>query len=157
MTDSLSRVAHRFEHRYRTFFTDRPPVPFAIGDPDGNEKVFGDGSPRFMLAAANGAGMSALASLDALRVTEAYLSGAIDISGDAEAALSIRDFFNDTHPLVAAWHMLWPKLHGQEATDKTNISHHYDIDPDFFLAFLDKRHRCYSHGIFESDDEALED
>jgi len=69
----------------------------------------------------------------------------------------MREFFQDTHPLVTAWHMLWPKLHGQERTDADNISRHYDIDPDFFLAFLDKRHRCYSHGVFECDDEPLED
>ena len=157
MTDSLSRIAPRFESRYRTFFSDKAPVPFAISDPGGSEKVFGHAPPRFILAASNDAGMSALASLDTLRVTEAYLSGELDITGDVEAALSIRDFFTDAHPVVAAWHMLWPKLRGQEATDKANISHHYDIDPDFFLAFLDKRHRCYSHGVFECDDEELED
>ena len=157
MTDSMSRAVPRFESRYRTFFADKSGVPFAIRDPQGKERVFGGSEPRFTLAAVNDTGMSAIASLDALRITEAYLNGRVDIEGDLEAALSMRDFFSDTHPVVAAWHMLWPRIHGQESTDKNNISHHYDIEPDFFLSFLDKRHRCYSHGVFECDDESLED
>jgi len=157
MNAGLSRVASSFENRYRDFSARYPGVPFALRDPHGNERVIGDESPRFTLSAGNSRGMSALATLDSLVITEAYLSGAIDIEGDIEAALSMRDFFVDKHPLVTAWHMLWPKIRGQEKVDATNISHHYDIDPDFFLAFLDRRHRCYSHGVFHCDDEPLED
>ena len=157
MNAGMSRVASRFENRHRAFFDRSPGVSFAIRDPQGNEQAIGDGVPRFVLAAGNNRGMSALATLDALVITEAYVSGAIDVEGDIEAALSMRDFFIDRHPLVTAWHMLWPRIRGQEQVDADNISEHYDIDPDFFLAFLDRRHRCYSHGVFECDDEELED
>jgi cyclopropane-fatty-acyl-phospholipid synthase len=157
MNAGLTRVASSFENRYRNFLARSPGIPFAIRDPDGNERVIGGDSPRFTLAAENTRGMSALRTLDSLLITEAYLSGSLDIDGDIEAALSMRDFFGDRHPLVTAWHMLWPKIRGQEKVDADNISQHYDIDPDFFLAFLDRRHRCYSHGVFECDDEALED
>ena len=37
------------------------------------------------------------------------------------------------------------------------IASHYDLDSEFFLTFMDSRHRCYTHGIFERDDEKLED
>ena len=157
MNAGLSRVARSFENRYRNFSARSPAVPFAIRDPDGNESVIGDQPPRFTLSAGNRRGMSALGTLDSLVITEAYLTGAIDIEGDIEAVLSMRDFFVDQHPLVTAWHMLWPKIRGQEKVDARNISQHYDIDPDFFLAFLDRRHRCYSHGVFQCDDEPLED
>ena len=157
MNAGLTRVASSFENRYRNFLARSPGVPFAIRDPQGNERVIGGDSPQFTLSAENTRGMSALRTLDSLVITEAYLSGAVDIDGDIEAALSMRDFFGDRHPLVTAWHMLWPRIRGQEKVDADNISQHYDIDPDFFLAFLDRRHRCYSHGIFECDDESLED
>jgi cyclopropane-fatty-acyl-phospholipid synthase len=157
MSAGLNRVASTFQSRYKAFAAAFPALPFALRDTCGSEAVIGESQPRFTLSASNGHGMDALATLDSLVITEAYLSGAVDIEGDIEAALSMRDFFIDRHPLVTAWHMLWPKLRGQEKVDARNISHHYDIDPDFFLAFLDKRHRCYSHGIFECDDESLED
>lgn len=157
MTAHIDRVASRFDRRHKNFFSSRPDVPFSIRDPEGRERTFGDGPPRYTLAATNERAMSALDTLDGLVIAEAYLSGNLDVDGDLEAVLSMRDFFQDSHPLVTAWHMLWPRLRGQERTDADNISHHYDIDPDFFLAFLDKRHRCYSHGVFECDDEPLED
>jgi cyclopropane-fatty-acyl-phospholipid synthase len=157
MNAGLSRVASSFENRYRNFFAHSPGVPFAIRDHHGNEHLLGTDAPRFTLSATSQRGMSALATLDSLVITEAYLSGAVDLDGDIEAALSVRDFFADSHPLVTAWHMLWPRIRGQETVDAENIAQHYDIDPDFFLAFLDCRHRCYSHGLFECDDEPLED
>jgi cyclopropane-fatty-acyl-phospholipid synthase len=157
MTAGIDRIAARFDKRYATHFADKPAVPFAIRDTGGRVHNLGGSEPRFTLVASNARGMSALETVDSLVIAEAYVSGAVDIEGDVEAVLSVRDFFADTHPLVSAWHMLWPRLRGQEKTDKQNISHHYDIDPDFFLSFLDKRHRCYSHGIFQSDDEPLED
>ena len=36
------------------------------------------------------------------------------------------------------------------------ISQHYDLESDFYLVFLDKQARCYSHGYFSRDDESLE-
>jgi cyclopropane-fatty-acyl-phospholipid synthase len=47
-------------------------------------------------------------------------------------------------------------LFGQVNRDKKWISEHYDNESDFYLLFLDKQHRCYSHGYFEADDETLE-
>jgi len=157
MSTGLSRVASKFEKRYASFFIDQPEVPFAIRGPDGAEHRFGHDAPAFTFAASNSRAMSALDTLDSLVIAEAYLSGILDVEGDLESALRMRDFFGDTHPLVTAWHMLGPKLRGQVRSDEDHISHHYDIDPDFFLAFLDRRHRCYSHGVFECDDEPLED
>jgi cyclopropane-fatty-acyl-phospholipid synthase len=157
MRTIIDRVASTYDRRHKSYFATQPDVAFSIRDPAGRECTFGDGPPRFTFAASNPRAMSALDTLDGLVIAEAYLSGALDVEGDLEAVLSMREFFQDSHPLVTAWHMLWPKLRGQERTDADNISHHYDIDPEFFLAFLDKRHRCYSHGVFQCDDESLED
>ena len=34
---------------------------------------------------------------------------------------------------------------------------HYSRGDDFYLSYIDKRYRFYSHGLFESDDETLEE
>ena len=52
---------------------------------------------------------------------------------------------------------LWTKVvRGQVKSDAQWISEHYDAGADFYLAFLDKQARCYSHGYFSSDYESLE-
>ena len=48
-------------------------------------------------------------------------------------------------------------IHGRKASDRRPISSHYDEDSDFFLSFLDERHRCYTEGVFAYDDEPIED
>lgn len=157
MSTGLSRVASKYERRYTSFFHNGPEVPFAIRDKNGIEHRFGREAPAFTFAARDDRALPALATLDSLVIAEAYLSGSLDVEGDLESALRMRDFFGDKHPIVTACHMLGPRLRGQVKSDTLHISHHYDIDPDFFLSFLDRRHRCYSHGVFHCDDECLED
>ncbi len=157
MSSEIDRIASRYNKRYEEYFGPGGGTAFAVKTPEGVQRVFGEGEPRFILAANDARAMKALATLDRLVIAEAYLAGNMEIEGDIEPVVAHRNFFRDNHPMVTAWHMLWPKIHGQERTDAEFISHHYDIDADFFLSFLDKRHRCYSHGIFQSDDESLED
>jgi cyclopropane-fatty-acyl-phospholipid synthase len=157
MNAALSRVAAKYQSRYETFFDNAPEVPFAIRDQNGAEHRFGSREPSFTFAARDDRALSALSTQDALVIAEAYLSGSLDVEGDLEAALRIRDFFGDNHPLVIAWHLLRPRFRKQVKSDAENIAAHYDMDPDFFLSFLDRRHRCYSHALFNRDDEPLED
>lgn len=157
MSSGIDRVVSKFEKRYREYFGGTAGPAFAIRGPEGSRHVFGSGEPEFTLIASDKRSLDAMATLDRLVIAESYLNGGVEIEGDIEPVLAHRNFFIDLHPMVTAWHMFWPKIHGQERTDAEHISHHYDIDADFFLSFLDKRHRCYSHGIFESDDESLED
>jgi cyclopropane-fatty-acyl-phospholipid synthase len=157
MSTGLSRVASRFERRYTSFFSDQPQVAFAIRDPHGREHRFGRAKPAFTFAATDDRAMSALGTLDALVIAEAYLSGSLEVEGDLESTLRMRDFFHDAHPLFSAWHIMRPRLWTDVKQDKDHISQHYDFDADFFLTFLDNRHRCYSHGVFQSGDESLED
>lgn len=157
MSADFDRVVAKFTKRYAEFFGPPGGPVFAVRGPGGEAHVIGNGQPAFAFVAGDRRSLAALATLDGLVIAESYLSGGLDVEGDFETALTCRNFFVDAHPLITAWHMYWPKLHGQERTDAENISHHYDIEADFFLSFLDKRHRCYSHGIFERDDESLDD
>ena len=157
MNPATNRVAAKFEKRYREYFPQGQGPAFAVRGPDASQHVFGYGDPEFTLFATDSKSLDALASLDRLVIAESYLNGELEVEGNLEVVLANRNFFLDRHPMVTAWHMLWPRLHGQERADAEHISHHYDIDPDFFLSFLDRRHRCYSHGVFDHDDEPLED
>ena len=85
MTAHIDRVASRFDRRHKNFFSSRPDVPFSIRDPEGRERTFGDGPPRYTLAATNERAMSALDTLDGLVIAEAYLSGNLDVDVGAGA------------------------------------------------------------------------
>lgn len=157
MTASFDRVVQNFSRRYSAYFGSNGSAAFALRAPDGTRHDFGNGQPRFTLAASDSRGLEALATLDQLVIAESYLHGHLDVEGDVATVLAHRNFFPDVHPLFTAWQFLKPRLTGQVRSDEQWISHHYDIEADFFLLFLDRRHRCYSHGIFENDAESLED
>jgi cyclopropane-fatty-acyl-phospholipid synthase len=143
-------LAERLERRYRTFFASYPVrIPFEVRELDGSVIRLGAGEPAFTIVVADSRGARALASLDQFAIGVAYLDGWIDIQGDLMAALSIRSMFRDVHPIV------WLRRYAMG--DRAAISSHYDNDSDFFLTFLDRRHRCYTQGIFLSDDQSLED
>jgi cyclopropane-fatty-acyl-phospholipid synthase len=131
-------------------------VPFALRLPGAEPLHFGPGEPRFVLAAESRAGAAALASLDRTRLAEAYLEGHLHVEGDLVALLSLRDHFRERSPSTLLWRFLRPLFFGQLASDKAWIARHYDEDPEFYLRFLDRRHRCYSQGVFAGEDEPLE-
>jgi cyclopropane-fatty-acyl-phospholipid synthase len=117
----------------------------------------GRGAVKFRVTARNARGVAALKSLDEIRIGEAYLFGDLDIDGDLVAALDLRSSLTDRHLLAYLWSTYGQRLvFGQTARDKRWISEHYDADSDFYLTFLDKQFRCYSHGYFEREDEPLE-
>lgn len=63
---------------------------------------------------------------------------------------------SDFHLGTSAWRFLEPILFGQVRTNKNAIAAHYDIDPAFFLSFLDPKTPCYTQGVYENADESLE-
>ena len=116
----------------------------------------GNGTVKFRVAIHNQRGLSALSSLDEKRIGEAYLDGDISIEGDLMAALDLRTTLTDRHPFLHLWSTYGQRLlFGQVNRDKQWIHEHYDSESDFYLLFLDKQHRCYSHGYFEDDEEPL--
>ncbi|GAA2647960.1 cyclopropane-fatty-acyl-phospholipid synthase [Paractinoplanes durhamensis] len=153
MADVLGR-------RYDEYFSDHDPVPFEVVSHDGTTHSFGVATtepPRFTLLVLDSAGHDALASLDQLQVALAYLRGHLDVDGDLAAVLNMRNFFSDIHPIAFLGRWLPSLWHGRTDHDRRAISQHYDEDSEFFLTFLDSRHRCYTQGVFASDDEPLED
>ncbi len=124
---------------------------------DSDMRAIGHGSLVATIVVNSRRGLTALASMDATRIAEAYREGALDVEGSLQRVLALRDAFTDRHPFTNTWRFLRPRLFGQVSSDKKWIADHYERDAGFYLAFLDRRHRCYSQALFESPDEALED
>lgn len=151
-------VIAALQRRYARFFsTTRPAVPFAVASATGQAHAFGTGEPAFTIRITDARGARALADLDQFGVAVAYLEGWLDVDGDLSAALRMRNFFDDFHPI--AWVGRWAPalLRGRREHDRRSIAAHYDEESAFFLTFLDNRHRCYTEGVFAYDDEPLED
>ncbi|MBV9759095.1 MAG: class I SAM-dependent methyltransferase [Acidobacteriaceae bacterium] len=117
--------------------------------------AIGKGQVKFRIVAKNARGVSALKSLDEVRIAEAYMTQDLDLDGDLLAALDLRNSLTDKHLLAYLWSTYGQSLfHGGFASDTKSISQHYDYD-GLHLLFLDPQSRCYSHGYFENEDESL--
>ncbi|HEX2204723.1 MAG TPA: class I SAM-dependent methyltransferase [Longimicrobium sp.] len=156
MEQAFRGVVSKIRRRYGDMAAQGAAVPFAVRA-NGSAEAFGDGEPAFTFVVREPRALDALATLDGLVVGEAYLAGAFDVEGDIERVLEMRDLFSDRHPLLYAWRFVQPRLFGQVKSDEKWIPAHYDTESDFFLRFLDTRHRAYSQGIYARDDEPLED
>jgi cyclopropane-fatty-acyl-phospholipid synthase len=130
---------------------------FTLQAPGVAPAVFGRGEPAATLVVNDRRGAAALATMDALAVCEAYLAGALDVVGEIKPLLALRDMFRDRHPLMRVMRFVRPLLAGQVSSDRAWIAQHYDREPEFYLLFLDPRHRAYSQGVFVDDAEPLED
>lgn len=125
--------------------------------PGGAAARIGTGEPAFTISLADEAGVRALSRFDELTLAEAYMNGHLDFEGDMYEALRWREVLTDRRPLAYLWStFLQPLLFGQERRDKRWIGSHYDVDPEFFVLWLDRKIRGYSHGFFEAEGESLE-
>jgi cyclopropane-fatty-acyl-phospholipid synthase len=132
------------------------PVPFEVVLPDGSIQGFGPGEPSFRVTLKNQRALRAISSVDEGRIGDAYLAADLDIDGDMLRPFELRKSMKDFHLLVAAWRFVQPLLFGQVHTNRQAITAHYDIDPEFFLSFLDPKAPCYTQGIFETPEDTLQ-
>lgn len=156
MQGILERVVDGLQERYNRVPREGR-VTLALKTDTGPLRVFGSGEPAATIVVRNQAGMRALASMDLTAVAEAYVRNDLDVEGDLMHLLPLRTSFTDRHPLQFLTRFVKPLLRGQVAADRDAVPAHYDRSDDFYLAFLDTRHRCYSHGFFEHPGESLED
>ena len=141
--------------RFAAHFANSP-VSFRITLPDGTVERFGPAEPRFDVTLKNKRALRAIASIDEGRIGDAYLAGDIEIDGDMLAPFKLRESMSDFHLITAVWRFLQPLLFGQVYTNRQAITAHYDIDPAFFLSFLDPKTPCYTQGVYEDASETLD-
>jgi cyclopropane-fatty-acyl-phospholipid synthase len=157
MDSSFNRLVRLLQRRYESLFPAGQAVPFTLRTSGGLSHTFGRGEPAFALVATRSSGIAALSTMDLSRIAEAYVRGALEVEGELRRALVLRTAFPDRHPIAFLWRFVRPLLFGQVGSDTRWIARHYDHPPEFWTSFLDARHRCYSHGFFERDDEPLAD
>jgi cyclopropane-fatty-acyl-phospholipid synthase len=133
-----------------------PAVPFAMALADGTAQQFGVGDPAFKIHLRRPGGVARMASLDLMRIAEAYMDGEFDVEGDMLALYDLEEQLSDFHPLHQLWRFVQPRVFGQVGTNARAIRSHYDLGAEFYLSFLGGL-RCYTQGIFASDAESLED
>jgi cyclopropane-fatty-acyl-phospholipid synthase len=148
---STSSLLGRFAGQFAS-----SPVSFDVTLPDGRVQHFGPGAPSFHVTLKNARALRAIASVDEGRFGDAYLAGDIDIDGDMLRPFELRQSMKDFHFLVAAWRFIQPLIYGQVGTNRRAITAHYDIEPEFFLSFLDPKTPCYTQGVYEHADETLD-
>jgi cyclopropane-fatty-acyl-phospholipid synthase len=141
----------QFARRYANIGT-----PFEIAMPDGDVQPFGRGAPTFRATLRNSRALRAISSIDEGRIAAAYLAGDLDIDGDMLKPFELRNSMKDFHLLTEAWRFIQPLLFGQVHTNRQAITAHYDIESEFFLAFLDPKTPAYTQGVYESADETLD-
>jgi cyclopropane-fatty-acyl-phospholipid synthase len=150
-----SATRHLLLRRLSTRFANAP-RGFELVMPDGSVQRFGREVSSFRVNAKTSRALFALASLDEGCIGDAYVHGELDIEGDMMSPFELRSSMTDAHPVTAAWRFVQPALFGQIRTNREAISAHYDIDPDFFLSFLDPKVPCYTQGMYLSADESLD-
>lgn len=131
-------------------------TPFEVQMPDGRMERFGRGTPTFKLLIRNERGLRAVTTLDQGHIADSYLAGDLDLEGDPVKPFELRDSMQDSHWFTQAWRYVQPLIFGQVKTNKQAIRSHYDIDSEFFLAFLDPRTPAYTQGVYERADETLD-
>ena len=134
---------------------DQVRIPFEIRLWGDHTYRFGKGEPAVKVLVKDRHGLAALGRLDELGICEAYMAGSLDVAGDMLGFVSLRGFLSDRHPLHLLWRRIAPLVIGRGRTDRKAIATHYDFSSEFYLKFMDPT-RCYSHALFERDDEALE-
>lgn len=157
MEKRFSRLVSIIDKHYARLTGKSHAIPFALQYKHGPEHAFGKAPPAIVIRVHNPQAIAALGSMNQLAIIEAYLDGHLDLEGDLVQIMAMRDFFPDNKGFRYLWRFIRPFLFGQVKSDATWIAHHYDLEEDFFLHFLDRRHRAYSQAVFAHDDESLED
>jgi cyclopropane-fatty-acyl-phospholipid synthase len=129
--------------------------PIAIEMPDG--KLVSAGEPALRIRLRNDAGARALASLDELPISEAYIRGDLELEGDLVGALTrLRDGLSDQQLAIKVWRRVQPWFAGgREKLNPEWIAKHYDSGNIQFHA-QDRDYRTYTPGLYESDDDSME-
>jgi cyclopropane-fatty-acyl-phospholipid synthase len=115
----------------------------------------GTGAPKFRITFHDDSVI--LRGTDEFAFAEAFVNGDIDIEGDMMALFDVRNVLKSMIGM-SAWTRFWTQMlfSNPAQVNKQAIRHHYEFGEDFFLCFMDKGYRLYSHGFFESDTETLE-
>jgi cyclopropane-fatty-acyl-phospholipid synthase len=96
-----------------------------------------------------------LLALSEDRLAESYLTGELDIEGSFPDILKTRRMLKGRQSISWLARFVIPALIGQATANRIAIRRHYDLDPSFYLSFLDSIWPAYSQGIYVKTDDTL--
>jgi cyclopropane-fatty-acyl-phospholipid synthase len=131
-------------------------APCELQLPDGELLRFGASAPVVRVVFTSDRALRG--PLTQLRFGRAYVEGDIDIEGDFSALLDIRDRMGGSLALRQKLRFASELfLRSPTWVNARSIKQHYSYGDDFYLAFIERRYRFYSHCLFHSADETLEE
>lgn len=90
-------------------------------------------------------------------IGRAYLDGDIEVEGDLGALFNVRQNLQEKVPLRQKFQFVYDFIRTATKMNAKAIGDHYSLGDSFYLAFLDKRFRFYTHGLFSRPDETIEE
>lgn len=130
-------------------------VPCEVKYSTGEVRRFGTGTPKFAIQLHNDKLLRA--RLTEFALGKAYVNGEFDLDGDVLSALEFRKHLQSEAELSVLLRFLrYLFLKSAALVNKHSIAAHYNFGDDFYLTFVDNRYRFYSHCLFKSDDDTLE-
>src|SRR6185503_8334957 len=131
-------------------------LPVALVLPDG-ARVPLSSQPEVDVIARSLAGLRALAAPALGRLARAYVRGDVDFTGSARRVLAIAERMvgDIAHGQESARAKLLTFVHPRRS-NRSNISHHYDVSNAFYRMWLDTR-MVYSCAYFRKPDDTLDD
>jgi cyclopropane-fatty-acyl-phospholipid synthase len=124
--------------------------------PSGEVVRCGEGTPRFRAVFHSDRVLRR--AFDEFALGRAYVEGELDLEGDLWSVLEVRGRLQQRARLGLLLRFLGNLfLIAPTRLNKKSIAFHYNFGDDFYHSFIDTRYHFYSHGIFHSDAETLEE
>lgn len=123
--------------------------------PTGEALRLGDGEPSARVNIHSERAFKHLLSFQEDGLAEAYVRGELDVQGSFPHILECRAALTRIHRARCLARFAVPALFGQVFTNRIAIRRHYELDPDFYLSFLDRIWPAYSQGVYERPGESL--
>jgi cyclopropane-fatty-acyl-phospholipid synthase len=177
--DAVDGAATKAMEIFHLLLQDYHPRDFAISFWDGSRWPAENGTARFTLIVRHPDALRRMLRPNAndLSLSEAYISGDLEVEGDLEAAMPVANYLVGRNwPAVTMLRIgksllrlprldrLWRKdaqpaklsgqLHSMER-DRQAVAYHYDVSNDFYALWLDEQ-MVYSCAYFATADEGLE-
>ncbi|KAK2594614.1 hypothetical protein QQS21_007651 [Conoideocrella luteorostrata] len=130
-------------------------IPGEIQLPDGSLFPVGAGPPVFRLIFRSDAAVRV--PMTELAVGRAFIQGEIDVEGDLGSLFNARSQFKDKVPFRQKVQFIWDSVRSTTGMNLDAISDHYGREDGLYLAFIDTRFRFYSHGLFNSPSDTIEE
>jgi cyclopropane-fatty-acyl-phospholipid synthase len=131
-------------------------TPGSVEYCDGTRHLVGEGDPVWHVRFRTEAAQSL--PLDEYALGQAYVAGEIDLDGDLTALLDARSRLRKgitvRDAAAFAYRLM---LRSPTKVNAASIAKHYTLGDDFYLSFIDRRYRYYSHCLFHHDTETLEE